>query len=404
VRFCRSERIERCQKVLLAFAGSVIGSVQGRVPEQGIIIHGPKYRLSRLRLDTYQEELSAILDQLWELLDGNTIPPPVLNSHCDVCQFQPRCRREAVEVDHLSLLKGMSEEEIYRHNSKGIFTVTQLSYTFRLKRRPKRAKLLPPSHSYALQALAKRQKQVFVHGVPDIPCAAVNVYFDIEGIPDRNLHYLIGMVVQHNGRSEQFSFWADHADEEEAIFRSFLDAIPMHQDVRLFHYGSYETAAMRRIKGKMPLVYQDRLGQIQKLSVNVLNVVYHHFYFPVLSNSLKEVAGVLGFKWTEAGSTGLQSIVWREEWEKTRDQALKGRLCVYNRDDCLALQHVTEFMRNAMSTVAEGSAGANAPLSIESTDSLKSSIKKRHEFGSIEFVVPEFDAVNRCAYFDYQRE
>jgi len=46
--------------------------------------------------------------------------------------------QKAIEKDDLSLLGGMSENERKKLRSKGIFTVTQLSYTFRPRRRPKR--------------------------------------------------------------------------------------------------------------------------------------------------------------------------------------------------------------------------------------------------------------------------
>ena len=48
----------------------------------------------------------------------------------------------------------MSKMERDRHRSKGIFTLTQLSYTFRPRRTPKRAKNPAKPRYLALQALA----------------------------------------------------------------------------------------------------------------------------------------------------------------------------------------------------------------------------------------------------------
>ena len=71
------------------------------------------------------------------------IPPLlVLNQHCAACEFQARCHQIAVEKDDLSLLSGMTAKEMKQQHSKGIFSVTQLSYTFRARRKPKR---LPPN-------------------------------------------------------------------------------------------------------------------------------------------------------------------------------------------------------------------------------------------------------------------
>jgi predicted RecB family nuclease len=65
-------------------------------------------------------------------------PPLILNKHCAECAFQARCRQVAVEKDELSLLSGMTEKERKKQHDKGIFTITQLSYTFRPRRKPKR--------------------------------------------------------------------------------------------------------------------------------------------------------------------------------------------------------------------------------------------------------------------------
>jgi predicted RecB family nuclease len=65
-------------------------------------------------------------------------PPLILNQHCAACEFKARCRQVAIEKDELSLLSSMTAKERKQQHSKGIFSVTQLSYTFRARRKPKR--------------------------------------------------------------------------------------------------------------------------------------------------------------------------------------------------------------------------------------------------------------------------
>jgi hypothetical protein len=77
---------------------------------------------------------------------------------------------------------------------------------------------------------------------------------------------------------------------------------------------------------------------------NILSIVSSHVYFPTTSNSLKEIAGFLRFRWSSVGASGLESIVWREQWEEVPDEVLKSKLLEYNLDDCLALRTVTEFI------------------------------------------------------------
>ena len=82
------------------------------------------------------------------------------------CEFQSRCRLKAVEKDDLSLLAGMSEKERQKFHSKGIFTVTQLSYTFRPRWRPKRMRDKQEKYHHSLKALAIREKKIHIVGNP----------------------------------------------------------------------------------------------------------------------------------------------------------------------------------------------------------------------------------------------
>ncbi len=48
----------------------------------------------------------------------------------------------------------------------------------------------------------------------------------------------------------------------------------------------------------------------------MLSVIYPYVYFPAYSNGLKDIAGHLGFAWSEPDASGVQSIVWRRRWEQ----------------------------------------------------------------------------------------
>jgi len=125
----------------------------------------------------------------------------------------------AVKEDNISQLRGISDTEIMRLRSKGIFTVNQLSYTFRSRRIAKRAKTSSTPHHFALQALAIRENKVFVHGNPTLCCPGTRAYLDIEGTPDTRSYYLIGlMTVAENGAETYHAFWADDEISEVNIF------------------------------------------------------------------------------------------------------------------------------------------------------------------------------------------
>ena len=143
-----------------------------------------------------------------------------------------------------------------------------------------------------------------------------------------------------------------------------------------------------------------QLDAIKAASFNVVSAVYGHLYFPTYSNGLKDIAASLGFKWSEPNASGIQSLVWRNSWDETHDDNHKRKLISYNHDDCRALRAVTTLLG---AIIVNGPTGTATPtLPVTSTDDLPHQRPMR--FGRNEFVFPELEKINQCAYFDYQRE
>jgi predicted RecB family nuclease len=85
---------------------------------------------------------------------------------------------------------------IRQYEKKGIFTVKQLSYLFRPRKRKKRAKNPPPTtHKIELQALAIRTGRIYLQELPTLTRQETELFLDIESVPDRDLYYLIGLLV-----------------------------------------------------------------------------------------------------------------------------------------------------------------------------------------------------------------
>jgi hypothetical protein len=134
--------------------------------------------------------------------------------------------------------------------------------------------------------------------------------------------------------------------------------------------------------------------------VNLLSVIFGSLYFPTYSNGLKDIARYLGFEWSDANVSGLQSLHWRVEWEFSRDDNLKKRLIRYNAEDCEALERVT----HAVARLCEPSP-QREPSAHESDDVVDVSLQRTYpqRFGTVDFVFPELESINKAAYWDYQR-
>ena len=326
-------------------------------------------------------------------------PPLVLNKHCPECEFNARCRGVAVKEDDLSLLANVTAKERRKLNDRGIFTVTQLSYTFRPRRRRAFKGSQAFRHEPALKALAIRKNRVYVVGTPTFNIPEGTVYLDVEGTPDRDSYYLVGLRYKATDEYVQHSFWADSLSDEREMWVSCLGVLKLVQNPRLFHYGNYETRFLERMRARYLDQSADEgfLDQLIASSVNVLSLTYAQVYFPTYSNGLKAIARWLGFDWSENEASGRQALIWRAQWETTCDPTVKRKLINYNQEDCQAVQKVAEAIANICderpSTAAEA-----ISVNVSSLDR-----DPPLRFGPLQYVAPDFKAINEAAYWDYQR-
>lgn len=401
VLFTPKEKLSKNDKLLITFDSLILSGLQAHLPQYGKIIHGKNYKTTKVKIENQCNRVKTILGDIKRKLCVAEGSPPqlILNRHCQICEFKDECRTMAIKDENLSLLGQIGAKEILKKNKKGIFTLTQLSYTFRPRRRRKRPDGYRRPHSVALRAMAIRDKKVYVYGTPILPKKATEIYFDVEGTEDDGFVYLAGLVVFENERIEEYSFWANTHEEEVDIFIKCLNIIKRYEDYVLYHYGSYELAYLKRMK-KMNVVAAQEIDMIMARSFNLLGVFFDNVYVPTYTNGLKEIGQYLGFQWSDTNASGIQSIVWRNKWKMTRLEEYKARLIQYNLEDCHALLRVKSFF----SCIIERKVGDKDDKSGEAifVDDLKR--KSIFKFCIGEFALPEFGVLNKCAHFDYQRE
>ena len=399
VLFVYREKLVKHDKLLLAFWGLCLSRMRSCESRFGKIIYGNAFTSTKVRIDTLIPSVEHSLLDIASFSKSNAAPQLRLNGHCSVCEFRQHCRGLALKKDDLSLLRTLKDQEITKLNAKGIFTTTQLSYTYRPRRRRKKAKKQPTKHHHSLQALAVRTDTIYVAQKPELTRQTPCIYLDIEGVPDRNFYYLIGLHILDSMHHRNFSFWADGQENERMIWESFLDTIENLDDFILFHYGSYDSKAIghlnKRYGGREALV-----KQLNSSCINVLSFIYGHIYFPTYSNDLKSIASCLGFRWSNPDASGIQSLVWRHHWENTHDDKYKKQLLTYNQEDCHALKVVTD----AISTICNNGEVPGRSLCKETIDTETLVRGWPNIYKQNDFYFPAFDRINRCAYFDYQRE
>lgn len=401
IRFIFTNKLTRDDKLLLAFDGLVLSEMLGREINLGRIIHGDNYATLKVRTSVLTNEVRKLTRKIAMLLSSNLPPDLVLNRHCAECEFQAQCRQKAIEKDDLSLLSRMTEKERKKFNSKGLFTVTQLSFTFRPRRRPKRLVAEREKYHHSLKALAIRERKIHVVGSPELTIEGTPVYLDVEGLPDRDFYYLIGVRIKTAAGIIQHSLWADRADDEESIWTNFLHILSGIENPILIHYGSFETTFIKRMCDRYGVQLEgSAMAKAIESAVNLLSVIFAQIYFPTFSNGIKEIAGYLGFTWSDSSASGVQTIAWRHEWEAAKTPSLKATILAYNAQDCEALERLVGRLIELFQTSPE--IEGSSQDDVVHTEKLK----REHPYGFKRntFSFPELDVINKAAYWDYQRE
>jgi len=399
ILFVYNENIHKQDRLLLTFGGLVLSKILNRQARYGRIIRGKAFTSTKIYIEKLIPSVEQILSEIFRIFNGKSLPKMQLNDHCKICAFNHYCHEIATSNDDLSLLKGLSKKEITKLNKRGIFNITQLSYTFRPRKQRKKKGKLPLIFNPPLQALAIRKDKIYIAQKPDIPEKMPLIYLDVEGIPHRKFYYLIGLHIDYGEYQDNFSFWANNQDEEMVIWDLFLKALNRIDRFTVAHYGSYDRRALNSMQKK----YGGNKLLIERLSsscVNVLSMIYGQIYFPIYSNDLKSLASYLDFKWSAKNPSGLQAIIWRHRWEITQNDEYKKKLLKYNHEDCLALRHVME----AIYTICK-------PNMLPESNNQKDTYEIDdlvhgwpHIFKRNEFFSKTFDRINKCSYFDYQRE
>ena len=298
------DKVGRQQKLLLAVLGLVLARVQGLRPAVGLVARGPEGRLGKVRLDAkLYRQAEQVLDEVKRLQAGGEPPRLTLNKHCQVCEFRQRCRTQAEKADDISLLGGVGEKELKRYNRKGIFTLTQLSCTFRPRKRGKRVKRTGYTHYAALQALAIREKKVHVYGTPDMPRKPVQVFFDAEGSRGRQLR-LPARRPRRRGRQPEDALLLGGL----ARTRRWRRSTPSWICWRAARTSPCSTTAAtrRKLLQRMRKVVKRKklVDRLLANAVNVLSAIHASVYFPTFSNGLKDVGRYLGCTWTDENASG----------------------------------------------------------------------------------------------------
>ena len=402
VRFVANNKLSASDKTIAAFEAITVAKALGTKIDIAKILYGEKLAMISVNAAALSRAVHRKALQVASLLTAASPPETVVNRHCPECGFQTRCRKDVVGKDDLSLLSNMTEKERTKYRGKGIFTVSQLAYTFRPRRRSKRLAAMSERYHHALKALAIREQKIHIVGKPELPMDGSALYLDVEGIPDRDFYYLIGVHVEGPEGTKHYSIWCNSLADEKQAWEDFLGILSHIDRPMLLHYGSFEKIFLKKMCERYGGPPEHSAAAIAIASAtNILAVIYAQIYFPTYSNGLKEIARFLGFEWSDPSASGLLSIAWRAQWEESRDAGLRDRLIAYNADDCVALSIVAHTIAQLL---GPGTPADKEGIDLEVVHAEELGRNIQSKWQTFKSPLPDMEKINQAAHWDYQRD
>lgn len=337
-RFLRDEhKFQGC------FYAELLERIQGVKPVQGYVITPDNVTLEYL-IEEFEAVYELTLSEIEKIIAGKR-PAHFVTTGCKQSPWFDECQKESVLCDDISLLNRVWREEVHALELSGVETISKLA----LQSVSELERLVPNVSSARLeimrdQAVAIRSGHHMIRGQIKMPEADIDLFFDIESDPLRDFDYLFGVLEVSSRGEEYHPFFAQSPDQECAMWKEFVNFIEMHLDSPIYHYGWFEEEVIKRFSDKYGIseLAREALGNNM---IDLLSLIRNDIIFPLSFYSLKDIGSYIGYKWRSDDASGVNSVLWFEEWLASKTPKLIQKILEYNEDDVRATFKLQRWVR-----------------------------------------------------------
>ena len=200
----------------------------------------------------------------------------------------------------------------------------------------------------------KKNASPYLTETVDLPLSEIELFFDIETDPMRDVCYLHGFVKRDNQKNNTETFYYFYADEptqecEKQAFKDAFGFIRESQPCMIYYYSKYERTIWRKLQKRYPdIASAEEIEDIFSTENSVdlyYDVVKPKTEWPTRDFSIKTLASYLGFSWRDTDPSGASSIEWYHRWVESKDKTIRNRILKYNEDDCVATRVLLDGIR-----------------------------------------------------------
>jgi predicted RecB family nuclease len=327
--------------------GLLLQAIQGVFPPNAEILNRRGERIL-YRLADFKDAYESVLVDVRALVTGARSDEPAYFAECGKCQWWGHCERVLVDTQDVTLLPDVGRSKKLKLNEIGVRSIQQIRELDFSKVALKGIgqKTIDSMKRAAISVLSNKMQVLAKALLPDAPR---KVYLDFEDDPTQELIYLCGVWIEPalQGLNYHGLFCANESGESK-IWSEFqnLCATIAQEDYVVFHYSPYEKAKLTSLERKYGTSRKDDLELFRSRMVDLLPIVERSVVLPSRGYGLKAIAPFVGIEYSAENAGGAQSIVWFQDYQRdpSNGEVLK-TLLTYNKEDCLAMKSVEEWLR-----------------------------------------------------------
>ena len=309
------------------------------------------------------EDYESSLDNVRSIVSAKSNTLPAFAGECKLCHWRSACLKWLEELNDLTLIPDLGRSR--RDNlSAHIGSVRGLAGADLSEFIKGSKTVIPGIGADMLRRFQVRaQLQIKPDGKPyllmdvELPPQKLELFFDIETDPMRDICYLHGFVERRGGdvAAEKYvPFFAEEPtqDAEREAFAKAWGYIRDRKPTAIYFYTKYERTIWRELIKRHPDVATE--ADIEELFASEVavdlyyDIVKPKMEWPTRNLSIKTLASFLGFEWRDKDPSGAASIEWYYRWVETGNSEIKQRIIDYNEDDCRAMRVLADAVRSML--------------------------------------------------------
>ncbi|MHC4322477.1 MAG: TM0106 family RecB-like putative nuclease, partial [Planctomycetota bacterium] len=257
------------------------------------------------------------------------------SSKCKLCYWRSVCLKALSDTNDLSLIPdlGRAKRDAMLSHITSLRELAEADISSFISGSKTLFPGIGPDTLKKFQSRAQLQIQSdakpYVTDSLTLPDPSIEIFFDIETDPMRDICYLHGFVKRknHDNATEEYvAFFADEPtpEKEKKAFSDAWDYIINSRPSMMYYYSKYERTIWRKLQERYPDVVskeeiEDLFSPDNSLDL-YYDVVKPKTEWPTCDHSIKTLASYLGFKWRDTDPSGASSIEWYHRWVDTGDK------------------------------------------------------------------------------------